>query len=250
MPLLIPYDASGLDGKLRTVLDDIVARVQIWAGGIEGINAAQRLNELTEGISTLPTVLTGTVHAYTGSSAPTGYLMCDGSAVSRETYANLFVVMGTTYGAGNGTTTFNVPDLRQRVPLGKAASGTGSTLGSTGGAINHTHSGGTVSGSTASESSHTHGAGSFAAAAGGDHNHGGTTGIGDTTQNFNMAAGATAMNDAAHVHDILDSGTHTHTISGTSAAGSSHSHSAGTLAVGTSGTANPPFQVVNYIVKT
>lgn len=86
----------------------------------------------------------GLVIPYAGSSAPTGWLLCDGSAVSRTTYANLFGVVGTTFGVGDGSTTFNVPDLRQRFPLGKAASGTGSTLGSTGGAINHTHDEGTL----------------------------------------------------------------------------------------------------------
>src|SRR5690606_38194219 len=76
-----------------------------------------------------------------GTSAPSGWLLCDGAAVSRNTYARLFSVLGTTYGAGDGNSTFNLPDLRQRFPLGKAASGTGSTLGATGGAIDHTHSG-------------------------------------------------------------------------------------------------------------
>ena len=54
----------------------------------------------------------GMVNAFAGTTAPTGYLICDGSAVSRTTYADLFAVVGITYGAGNGTTTFNLPDLR------------------------------------------------------------------------------------------------------------------------------------------
>lgn len=56
----------------------------------------------------------GAVLAYAGASAPTGYLICDGSAVSRTTYAALFAVIGITAGQGNGTTTFNVPDYRGR----------------------------------------------------------------------------------------------------------------------------------------
>ena len=51
-------------------------------------------------------------------AAPTNWLACDGAAVSRSTYADLFALIGTTYGAGNGTTTFNVPDLRGRIPVG------------------------------------------------------------------------------------------------------------------------------------
>lgn len=75
------------------------------------------------------------------ASAPDGWLLCNGAAVSRTTYAVLFGVIGTNYGVGNGSTTFNVPDLRQRFPLGVAASGTGATLGETGGTIGHVHAG-------------------------------------------------------------------------------------------------------------
>lgn len=60
----------------------------------------------------------GTIQAYAGSTAPTGYLVADGSAVSRTTYAALFAVIGTTYGAGDGSTTFNLPDLRGRTAVG------------------------------------------------------------------------------------------------------------------------------------
>ena len=55
---------------------------------------------------------TGGVIAFAANSAPAGYLVCDGSAVSRTTYADLFAVIGTTYGPGDGSTTFNLPDLR------------------------------------------------------------------------------------------------------------------------------------------
>lgn len=89
---------------------------------------------------TINSVPSGSLHPYAGASAPTGYFLCDGSAVSRTTYSDLFTVIGTTYGPGDGSTTFNIPDLRQRFPLGKSSSGTGSTLGGTGGSIDHVHS--------------------------------------------------------------------------------------------------------------
>lgn len=57
-------------------------------------------------------VPTGAVEAFAMSSAPAGWLKCDGTAVSRTTYAALFAVVGTAFGAGNGSTTFNLPDLR------------------------------------------------------------------------------------------------------------------------------------------
>lgn len=84
---------------------------------------------------------TGGILMYGASSAPSGYLLCDGSAVSRSTYAALFSAIGTTYGSGNGSTTFNVPDFRQRFPMGLAVSGTGSTLGGNGGSVDHVHAG-------------------------------------------------------------------------------------------------------------
>ena len=60
----------------------------------------------------------GCVQAYAGSDTPTGWLLCDGSAISRTTYAALFAVIGTTYGAGDGSTTFNLPDMQSRFVYG------------------------------------------------------------------------------------------------------------------------------------
>lgn len=85
-------------------------------------------------------VPSGAVMPYAGSSVPTGWLECDGTAVSRTTYADLFTAISTTWGTGDGSTTFNLPDLRGRTPIG---AGTGSgltarTLGGTGGAEEHT----------------------------------------------------------------------------------------------------------------
>jgi microcystin-dependent protein len=65
-----------------------------------------------------PASPTGSVTDFAGSTAPSGWLLCDGSAVSRATYSALFSTIGTTYGSGDGSTTFNVPDLRGRVAAG------------------------------------------------------------------------------------------------------------------------------------
>ena len=94
------------------------------------------------GIEGIPTA---TIVPWSDSSVPSGFLECDGSAVSRSTYAALFAIVGTTYGSGDGSTTFNVPDLQDNVAVGK--SGT-KNLGSTGGA-NTVTSTGNVGGSTA-----------------------------------------------------------------------------------------------------
>ena len=60
----------------------------------------------------------GAIKPWTKTTAPAGYLLCDGAAISRTDYADLFAVISTTYGAGNGSTTFNVPDLQGKLPQG------------------------------------------------------------------------------------------------------------------------------------
>lgn len=80
----------------------------------------------------------GVISMYAGSQAPTGYLMADGAAVSRAEYSALYQAIGTTYGAGNGTTTFNLPNIKGRVPVGRDAAQTEfNTLAGTGGAKTH-----------------------------------------------------------------------------------------------------------------
>lgn len=95
---------------------------------------------------------TGSVVAFAGDTAPTGWALCHGQALDRTTYAALFAVIGTIYGAGDNSTTFNVPDLRGRVVAGQDDMGgtsanrltnqtgglDGDTLGATGGAETHT----------------------------------------------------------------------------------------------------------------
>ncbi len=62
---------------------------------------------------------TGTIVAFAAATAPDGWLLCNGAEVSRATYADLFTLIGTDYGVGNGNTTFNLPDLRGRFALGQ-----------------------------------------------------------------------------------------------------------------------------------
>ena len=129
--------AFTLDGATGTV-------GQIMTSG--GSGATPTWADKVEGI------LTGFIQMYGAASAPTGFLLCDGSAVSRSTYATLFALIGTTYGAGDSSTTFNVPDMRDKFPVG-----TGSTyaLNATGGSADstlpsHTHT------ATVTDSGHNH----------------------------------------------------------------------------------------------
>ncbi len=67
------------------------------------------------GIEIVPS---GTIVAFGNTTAPTGWLACNDAAISRSTYARLFATIGTSFGVGDGSSNFNVPDLRDRVPLG------------------------------------------------------------------------------------------------------------------------------------
>lgn len=173
--------ATDADGEFKVRgATDRAAGVSLAASSMDVVRAVM--------YAEAPRVPAGMISAYGGSSAPAGWLLCDGSAVSRTTYAALFAAISTAYGTGDGSTTFNIPDLRQRFPLGKATSGTGATLGGTGGAIDH------------------------------DHDSPLTTGAPSAT-----IAATNLLTTAA-------SPTHTHSV--------------------TVPSANPPFQTVNFIVKT
>jgi microcystin-dependent protein len=97
------------------------------------------------GIEGIPTA---TIVPWSDSSVPSGFLECNGAAVSRSTYADLFAIVGTTYGSGDGSTTFNVPDLQDNVAVSKSNN---KTLGSSGGA-NTVSATGNIGGSTANAS--------------------------------------------------------------------------------------------------
>ena len=177
----------------------------------------------------LDNIPAGAVMAFASATAPKGWLACDGTAVNRSIYARLFAVIGTTYGVGDGSTTFNLPDCTGRAIYGKESSETrittavsgvnGGTLGAAGGdqrLHGHTHAG-----TTASDGAHTH-----------------------TTQGYDTG-GATANvmvgtdggnNIVAPDIATSSSGAHTHTFTSDSTGGGSTQNL-------------PPAIVLTYIIK-
>lgn len=207
-------------------------------------------------------VPTGSLQLYGGSTAPTGWLLCDGSAISRTTYATLFSLISTVYGSGDGSTTFNIPDFRGRSPIG-VGTGTGLTaraLAATVGVETHALSSGELPSHnhTATDSGHTH-----TGTTGGqsvDHNHsvinsgGGQIGraqygfvaIGGGYQGLLILRGS---DSGSYVTSTNNSADHNHSITAPS---SNANVSAGTSSTG-SGTAHnnmQPSLVLNYIIKT
>jgi microcystin-dependent protein len=181
--------------------------------------------------------------------APTGYLLCDGSTVSRATYADLFALIGTTYNTGGEAgTDFRLPNLKQRFPLGKASAGTGNTLAGTGGTIDHVHSGPSHQHSISNQADHSHTIP--------NHSHG-ITGVtttgpsGTTGVDTNFDGATTVVATPGHTHGTPNSNTDADGGGGATSSGGAHDHGALTGAGGTgnTGTANPPYLVVNYIIK-
>jgi microcystin-dependent protein len=152
-------------------------------------------------LTTAESVPTGTILDYGGTAAPASYLICDGAAVSRTTYAALFAVVSTAFGAGDGSTTFNIPDLRGRVAAGKddmggsaanritnAVSGfVGTTLGAAGGLESHTLI-------AAEMPSHTHSVGSGASPGTGSDGGNGNPGFSSSQTTGSAGSGSAHRN--------------------------------------------------------
>jgi len=181
------------------------------------------------------------------ATAPSGWLLCDGSAVSRATYATLFAAIGTAYGAGDGSTTFNVPDGRGRTFIG-AGTGTGltaRTVGQSGGEETHQLSTAELAmhSHSATDSGHTHGN----TGAGGSHSH---TLSPSVQMNDGQLSGTptTGLDNSRIINSTVTVSTapdHTHATSS----------GAASISVANAGSNTPhnnmqPFLVGSWIIKT
>jgi microcystin-dependent protein len=175
------------------------------------------------GIEGIPT---GTIVPWSDSSIPSGFLECTGQAVSRSTYAALFAIIGTTYGAGNGSTTFDVPDLQDNVAVSK--SGT-KNLGSTGGADTVTATG-NVGGSTANATLSTPQLAS--------HSH--------STANLYWGEGGVQASDAITTQNTPRQALNTNNTG----SGGGHSHNMSATFSGDATSVVQPYLTVVYVIKT
>ena len=174
------------------------------------------------GIEGIPTA---TIVPWSSASVPSGFLECNGAAVSRTTYATLFGIVGTTYGTGDGSTTFNVPDLADNVPVGKSNN---KSLASTGGA-NTVASAGSVGGSTANATLSTDQLAS--------HSHGIPSG-------YNALMAPTATIGRVSRADISNPS------SQNTGSGSGHSHNMSANFSGSATSVLQPYLTIIYIIKT
>lgn len=140
-------------------------------------------------------VPTGAILMWPTATPPEGYLACNGQVVSRTAQAALFAVIGTTYGVGDGSTTFAVPNMQQRFPLGTGAA---NPIAQTGGAINHTHTNGTET-----------------------HLHGHTTQHSHTQTQHSHVTSDHSHSTGGHSHST---GGHSHSTGGHDHAVNSHQH--------------------------
>ncbi len=229
----------------------------------------------------------GSITMYGGAAAPANYALCDGTSLDTTVHASLFAAIGYTYG-GSGAN-FNVPNMKQRFPIHKADSGVASTLGGTGGAIDHTHTGPahihTMPTHTHTMPTHVHGHGThFHTMPTHTHSQGNTgstgahqhtliyegTGVTETFHSATFSDSGLRHHDLTGNKDTESDGNHAHTnpTTGATDPGNTNStdpgntdatdpgdtnardpgdtNSAGT---GATGVNNPPFLVVNFIIK-
>lgn len=202
--------------------------------------------------SSLGGVPTGAVIPFAGTSEPTGWLLCYGQAVSRATYSALYTALGDAYGAGNGTTTFNLPDLRGRTAVGKddmggAAAGRmtsggsgvdGATLGASGGTQTHALTSGELA-------THTH----TASVTDAGHTHGFLMDAGNDGNALFSDSNYLARRDSAGANYARAASANTNSVVNASATTGVTVANSNTGS-GTAHQNTQPSQIFNYIIKT
>jgi len=227
--------ASALTGSIATdgqtpmsgtlnMTDNLIINVATPVSDQDAVNQTYSDSTLADAvalidadIAAINSVPTGSIQMWSTGTAPTGYLLCAGAAVSRTTYAGLFAIVGTTFGSGDGSTTFNLPNYTNKFPYG-------ATVGSTGGSadsvvVSHTH----TATSTVTDPQHNHTITPFSNSPGGG---GGTPG-GD----WKFDLGGTVNTSSSSTGITVSTTNSTEGVSGTNAN-------------------LPPYLGINFIIKT
>lgn len=154
---VVSGDVSSVAGDIAAVASDVNSLTgEVTDVKNQATATQQDLIDLLASISNL-VVPVGAYSYFAKDSAPEGWLLCDGSAVSRTTYANLFAYLGESFGVGDGSTTFNLPDSRTRVLAGLDASSSAfDAVGKTGGVASHVLSASEIPAHTHTQVAHRH----------------------------------------------------------------------------------------------
>lgn len=218
-----------LKNTLQTILGVIFSSASTFVnGGIpaDAIGAGTTGGMVRAQMSSSAAIPAGVILDYGGTTAPAGWLICDGLAVSRSTYSDLFIALGTHFGVGDGVTTFNLPDLRGRVAVGLDNMGAGAAARLTAGTGPQNHP--ALLGSTGGEENHANTVGQLPA-----HDHGGLSGLSVlVTDGTNTPAGTSGGPVTKPTSSVVFSTSNTGQMTG-----AAHNNM-------------PPYQACTKIIKT
>lgn len=200
-----------------------IADASITGGAVDtngNLNLSTRAGQTILAGNVMGPITVGLVTLFAGPTAPAGWLLCDGTSVSRTSYAKLFAVVGTTYGVGDGSTTFGLPNLKGRVPVGRDSAQTEfDVLGETGGEKTHLLTTTEMPAHAHVQNAHGHATTETA------HNHS-QNAHGHTTTEVahNHTQNSHTHSQSAHGHSITDPG-HNHSQDPHTHSEGSHTHS-------------------------
>jgi microcystin-dependent protein len=257
------YTPAQTDTAISTAISNLVDSAPSVLDTLNELSSA--LNDDPNFSTTVANALaalvpSGTVSQTARATAPTGYLLCDGSAVSRTTYASLFDAIGTAYGVGDNSTTFNIPNLKGRVPVGRDSAQTEfDTLGETSGAKtvslsannipSHNHTGTT----NAETQEHTHSGSTGGISA--NHTHGIGFSVTNPESGWGISGGSAGYVISGNAQTGTVSADHGHSFT-TGGRSATHNHTFTTSSVGGDGSGGvvavnnlQPYVVLNYMIK-
>lgn len=246
-------DDTILDADINSAADIAPSKI-LGTAVTQGDTGTVSYSMLASAVQAL-LVPSGSIQAFGGTSLPTGYLWCDGSLVSKSTYADLYAALGVNRYGTDTLTDFYLPDLRSRFPRGTATT-SGATSTNNTNTHNHTFTG--SSATTSSNGAHNHSVNGASTSSGGEHNHnnhGASTGGPDST--VIRAAGNNSAAHWTHLHGVngtstSSTGGHNHNTNGanTSSDGGNHTHTLTATGSNSSDSHVPAHVEVNYIIKT